>query len=182
MHARIAELLAYFDSQRAHLRAVVDAVPQNVRDRRPSDGAWSVANVLEHVAIVDERIATLLASTIEKARTDGLAAESSSEPILPTLGVQQLANREVKRAAPEILHPSGLDAEAAWTAFERGHAVLRDVVRSGDGLALGTITRKHPLFGELSLYHWIAFAGAHEARHAAQIEAIAASLSPSETN
>jgi hypothetical protein len=28
----------------------------------------------------------------------------------------------------------------------------------------------------LSLYHWIAFAGAHEARHAAQIDEIAASL------
>jgi uncharacterized damage-inducible protein DinB len=177
MHPRIGELLAYFDAQRAALRAAVDAVPVDARERPPADGAWSVANVIEHLAIVEGRIAKYLGSAIERAKSEGLAAESSSTPILPTLGVERLADREVKVAAPEMLHPKGLDAKAAWTELEHASAALRETIRSGDGFALGTLTLPHALFGPLSLYQWIAFVGAHEARHAAQINEIAASLS-----
>jgi hypothetical protein len=178
MHPRTQELLTYLDAQRAVLRTTLESAPAAIRERVPGPGAWSVANVLEHLAIVEQRIATLLASMIEKARADGLAAETSSEPLLPTLGVERLANRETKVVAPDLLHPTGMTAAAAWTALEQAGVALRDAVRTGDGLALGTLSRTHPLFGPLSLYQWIAFVGAHEARHAAQIEEIAASLQP----
>jgi hypothetical protein len=176
VHPRTEELLTYLEAQRAVLRTSVDSVPAAIRERTPGAGVWSVANVLEHLAIVEQRIATLLASMIEKARTDGLAVETSSDPLLPTLHVERLANRETRVAAPDQLHPTGMNAAAAWTALDRAGVSLRDAVRTGDGLALGTLSRAHPLFGPLSLYHWIAFAGAHEARHAAQIDEIAASL------
>jgi hypothetical protein len=38
----------------------------------------------------------------------------------------------------------------------------------------------HPRFGPLTGYQWIAFSGAHEARHAAQIREIAEQLRASE--
>ncbi len=50
---------------------------------------------------------------------------------------------------------------------------MRDVLHAGDGLAIGTLSLPHPLFGPLTAYHWLAFVGAHEARHAAQIREIA---------
>jgi hypothetical protein len=34
----------------------------------------------------------------------------------------------------------------------------------------------HPALGDQNLYQWIAFVGAHESRHAAQIREIAAAL------
>jgi hypothetical protein len=42
-------------------------------------------------------------------------------------------------------------------------------VRSADGLALSEIVQPHPVLGPINLYQWIAFVGAHEARHAAQV-------------
>jgi hypothetical protein len=71
--------------------------------------------------------------------------------------------------APGVLEPTGLDADAAWAALERATMEVRASIAEGDGLALSTITHPHPLFGPLTLYDWIAFVGAHEARHAAQI-------------
>ncbi|MEP7310481.1 MAG: hypothetical protein ABJA98_33675 [Acidobacteriota bacterium] len=43
------------------------------------------------------------------------------------------------------------------------------VLRSCDGLALGTIRHEHPALGPISIYEWFAVVGSHEARHAAQI-------------
>jgi hypothetical protein len=54
---------------------------------------------------------------------------------------------------------------------------LRRAILTGDGLALGTLTHPHPIFGPLTLYQWIATTAGHEGRHTAQIREIAAMLS-----
>jgi len=169
MHPRTEELLVYLDQQRAVLRTAFDAVPENARNRSPAPGQWSPTAIVEHLAIVDGRIARLLSKRIAEGREAGLGSESSTDPILPTIDTARLLNRTTRVPAPEVLHPTGLDADAAWAALERSTVELRASVAEGDGLALSTITHPHPLFGPLSLYYWIAFVGAHEARHAAQI-------------
>jgi hypothetical protein len=65
---------------------------------------------------------------------------------------------------------------AIWSALDATRADLREALREADGLALGTLTFPHIYFGPLDLYTWIAFVGAHEARHTDQIREIAASL------
>jgi DinB family protein len=169
MHPRTRELLDYLDAQRAVLRAAFDEVPPDVRHQPPAPGRWSPVAIVEHLAIVNGRIAYLLRTNVAKGRENGLGAETSGDPILPSLAVEHVIARTVRVAAPEMLHPSGLDATAAWEALERSTVALREAVAAGDGLALSTLAQPHPLLGPLSLYHWIAFAGAHEARHAAQI-------------
>jgi hypothetical protein len=46
---------------------------------------------------------------------------------------------------------------------------LADVVARGDGLALGKVSAPHPALGSFNGYDWIAFVGAHAARHADQM-------------
>jgi len=169
MHPRTRELLEYLDAQRAALRAAFDAVPPDARDQPPAPGQWSAAAVVEHLAIVDARIAKVLSKRIAEGRAAGIGPETSTDPVLPTIDTAMVLNRATRVTAPEVLHPTGLDADAAWAALERATVHVRASVAEGDGLALSTITHPHPLFGPLSLYYWIAFVGAHEARHAAQI-------------
>lgn len=169
MHPRTLELLDYLDAQRAVLRAVFDAVPPDARAKAPAEGTWSANGVIEHLAIVNVRIAKVLSRRIAEGREAGIEPETSADPILPTMDVTRLIDRSMRFTAPDVLHPTGLDAEAAWAALERSTAVLREAVMEGDGLALATLTHPHPRLGPLSLYYWIAFVGAHEARHAAQI-------------
>jgi hypothetical protein len=169
MHPRTEELLAYLDEQRAVLRSAFDAIPLEARNRPPAPDQWSPTGIVEHLAIVDRRIAKVLATRIAEGRAAGAAPETSTDPILPTIETTRLLNRATRVAAPQVLHPTGLDADAAWAALERATIELRASIAEGDGLALSTITHPHPLFGPMSLYYWIAFVGAHEARHAAQI-------------
>jgi DinB superfamily len=169
MHPRILELLEYMDAQRAVLRAAFDEVPEEARNRPPSPGQWSPVGIIEHLAIANGRIARMIAKRAAEAREAGLGPEPSTDPILPALGITRVVERVTRVAAPEVLHPSGLDASAAWAALEQSTVAVRDAVAKADGLALSEVSFPHPLFGPLSLYTWIAFVGAHEARHAAQI-------------
>ena len=56
MHPRIKELVEALDSRRADLTRAVNEVPASARNRRPSEDRWSVAEVLEHLALVEENI------------------------------------------------------------------------------------------------------------------------------
>jgi hypothetical protein len=53
---------------------------------------------------------------------------------------------------------------------------------AGDGYALGEIVHPHPALGPLDMYGWMAFCGAHAARHAAQIREIDAILAGAPTD
>jgi hypothetical protein len=173
MHPRTRELQEYLDEQRSVLRAAFDAVPAPLRNRPPAEGRWSPAAIIEHLAIVEARVSARLGALISEARARGLGAEPSSEPVLPTINVGQVVDRRTRFTAPEAIQPTGLSAEAAWTALEEAGKGVRNLMKASDGLALGTVSMPHPVFGPSSAYHWFAFVGAHEARHAAQIREIA---------
>ncbi len=176
MHPRTRELLDYLDQQHAALRAAFGAVPVEARERRPAAHRWSAAQVVEHVAIVEQRVAGLLASRIAEGRSARIGPDTSTEPILPTIDLARVVDRTTRVSAPETARPRGMRADEAWNALERAGALLRGAITDGDGLALGIVAAPHPLFGPLSLYEWVAITGAHEARHAAQIREIAAQL------
>src|SRR5262249_6777266 len=169
MHPRIDELLAYLDDQRAALRAAFDAVPEHARNKPPAAGQWSPVGIIEHLAIANGRIARMIAKRATEAREARLGPETSTDPILRTLDINRVVDRVTRVAAPAVLHPTGLDADTAWASLERSTVAVRDAIATAGRLALSEGAFPHPLFGPLSLYTWIAFVGAHEARHAAQI-------------
>ena len=169
MHPRTAELLQYLDAQHAILRAAFNAVPEDIRNRPPAPGQWSPVGIIEHLAIVNGRIAKLITKRAAEAREAGLGGETSTDSILSTLDIDRVTDRVTRVAAPEVLHPTGLDAGTAWASLEQSTVAVREAIATVDGLALSEVMHPHPLFGPLSLYTWIAFVGAHEARHAAQI-------------
>jgi hypothetical protein len=177
MHPRITELLDYTDRQREHLRRTVDEIPRERHAIAPASGGWTVIGVLEHLAIVETRVTGLLAKKTAELRESGAPAETETSAILPRLNIARFLNRAVRIQAPASIHPPGTSTlDEAWTALDRSRCGFRDAVIAADGLALGTMTAPHVAAGPLDLYSWIAFVGAHEARHADQIREIGASL------
>jgi hypothetical protein len=168
MHSITRELLEYLDNQRSLLKSAFESVPPQLREQPPAPERWSAANVIEHLAIVETRISNILSERIEQART-GLPSETSTGPIVPTIDLQRVYDRSTRVKAPETAIPKGLDAASAWAAFETAGSKLRGVLTANDGLALSLVTHPHPRFGEMSVYHWMVFLGAHEVRHAEQI-------------
>ena len=176
MHPRIGELASYLDVRRSALREAVDAVPPSSRGERPGAGRWSVAEVLEHLALVEGRFKTVLADALAAAKARGLAAECDTSPIVGTYNVAPMLDRSSKHDAPEVVHPTGADWQTAWTSLEDTRRAFLGVFLAGDGLALGDVVYAHPRLGSWNLYQWGVLMGGHEARHTEQVREIAASL------
>ncbi len=70
MHPRSEEVLNYIDKTRTELRAAVDSVPSDARNQKPAPDQWSVAQVLDHIAIVHSRVATAIGKWIAEAQAD----------------------------------------------------------------------------------------------------------------
>jgi hypothetical protein len=176
MHPRTQEILQCLESELHGLRAAVNAVPPERRSDRPAPDRWSVAEVLEHLVMVEAAMLKGCAKQLAAAREAGLPAETESSPIRGTLAPERVADRERRIAAPDRLRPTGIDADTAWRQLEATRAQFLEFVRSCDGLALAQVSFPHPAFGPLNMYQWLLFAAGHHARHAAQIREIGAAL------
>src|SRR6187397_1691333 len=127
MHPRTRELLTHFDAHRTILKSAFDSVPPDRRNKPPEPGRWSTANVVEHLAIVEGRMAGILSGRVQEERGAGLAGETIAEPVLPNLCVLRVLARTTPVQAPDFALPSGMDSMAAWTQLEVATAALRAI-------------------------------------------------------
>jgi len=177
MHPHLLDVFSRLDRSRAALRAAVEAIAVPLRQQRPGPDQWSVAEVLEHLSIVERIFTGRIGDAIAAARAGGLAAETSDRSPLSDAIETRMADRVNKRTAVEAARPTGtLDAAAAWEAVESGHRRLRALAEDADGLALGQVTIEHPFFGPMSAYQFVELVAAHEARHTEQIKEIGRAL------
>jgi hypothetical protein len=177
MHPRTEEVLEFFAVQNAALEQAIESVPTSSRSKRPSPDCWSVAEVVAHLAIVEGRVAKLLQSRIGAARESGLGAERLMSPIVPDFPLDRILDRSrLAVAGAASQPPADSEIERAIAMLGEGHEALRSAMAEADGLALSEVMAPNPVLGDLNVYQWVVFLGAHEARHALQIREIAASL------
>lgn len=177
MHSRTEEVLAYLDTQRAALAEAVAATPVALRERRPAPDRWSIAEVLDHLAMVDGSINELLETQVASARDAGLGGEREAGAAGSRFDPTLILDRSRRVQASERFHPrGGIDAGAAQAKLAQRQQALRDMLLGWDGLALHEVIVPHHVFGPLNIYEWVLFVAGHEGRHAAQIREIAAEL------
>ena len=181
MHSQLAAVIEYADRARSELIVSVHDVPAPLREARPSENAWSVAEIVEHLVRVEKGIAKLMALKIGELqampappREDPDAVADAGEKILGVL------DRDIRLEAPDRLLPKGeMSTESALHELTATRGMLLDQLHAGDGLAYSTVFHPHPFLGPLNLYEWVHFIGAHELRHAAQIRDVARQLATS---
>lgn len=181
MHPRSEEVLNYLDARRKELRAAVDSVPARERNTPPTANQWSVAQVLNHLTIVDRRVAASVGKWIAEAQASGLGPETETTSVAGTIPNEKIVDRSRKVEAPEEIRPrTDVDWETAWTELEDARAKLRAAFLTGDGLALGEVVQPHAVLGPINIYQWVLFCASHEARHTLQIREIAEQLNSAE--
>lgn len=177
MHPRMEEVINYLDNERTALHEAVESVPPELRDKQPGADRWSVAQVLQHLLIIEKRIGLGMTKWVTDAGTGGIGTESETSSVMNSLPLELIIDRSQRRNAPEEVRPSGdIDAQSAWAALEKSRETLRAAFLSGDGLALSKVIQPHPVLGPINLYQWMLFVGSHEMRHTAQVREIADQL------
>jgi len=171
MHARLAETMTFVEEKRRELLQSFEGVDGDRLCRRAAPDRWSVAEILEHLRMVESGVARLITKRVGQAKVAGLGEEKSTAPVLPSFDRYSAILEQAVMQSPATVQPrANIDISDAVEGLESSREALRAAVVSATGLSLGEIKHTHQILGELDLYQWLIFVGHHEGRHKKQIE------------
>ena len=176
-HPRLVEVATYLGATRADFVGAAHEVPVAHWSDAPGDGAWSAAQIVDHLRIVEHGIVRLVQKLVPAARAEGLAAETDTGSVIDAAFIARTTDRSRRIEAPPRVLPAGApDRDAGLAAMRAERAELLAAMADADGLALGSLEWAHPALGAMDLYRWLVFVGALEARHAAQLRDLVRAL------
>src|SRR5262249_14523834 len=138
---------------------------------RTGSDRWSIAEMVEHVGIVDDRVVKL---------TRKFLSENPVPPEPPQfqpVSLDRFAPRWAESfTAPERVAPQGEVPISESLAGKKETLEtllgLRSEIEARD---CSQMMWPHPIFGDINLYEWLLVSGMHNRRHRQQIEAIKSS-------
>ena len=169
---KLQEIVDRISGQREKLLKSVSGLTDLQLNHKSDDDAWSISDVLHHVALVDEANAKLTSNMLKRARANQPPPDTSPEDsqmhsmddIFARMGA-------AKFQAPEFVAPhSHLSIDESLAKLKTSRERMLANVEQLNGLDLSGLKYPHPFAGELNTYQWVLVAGAHEVRHAEQIE------------
>lgn len=164
----VEEIYAQNARVRMRLLDLVEGMSDESAALRTEKGDWTVAGIVEHLAVVEEGMAKVAGHLLKKAEEacEGFDGIGISEELAKGLR----AWGQTKGEAPDIVQPTNEKPVAeslAMMAENRRHLeLLRDKFGTVNGRSF---TFPHPLFGPMTAQDWLALIGAHESRHVEQI-------------
>jgi hypothetical protein len=171
MQPRMAEIVAFLDETRAAIVRAAGGLSSEDAARRPREGAWSVNEILTHLALVEPGVARRIAKSVGRAKGEGLERETSAASVMGSLDGSLAEVFSQKMVAPEFVDPKEvLPLPEALATLESSREGLRHAIAEADGWALEKVVAPHPRFGPIDMYQWLIFLGKHEERHLAQLE------------
>jgi len=132
---------------------------------KPEPGRWSVAEVLEHIALSEDRLFEHTTKNVMQAPPGKADRDYQS---VDKMVLSAIADRTQKAQAPEPLVPTG-----RWSPRESLDHFLKSRARTAGFLKSTADLREHavdsPLGQPLDAYQWLLFISAHSERHTKQI-------------
>jgi uncharacterized damage-inducible protein DinB len=132
---------------------------------KPAPDRWSVAEVLEHIALSEE---FLFENTSQKVMQAPSGEADRDVKAGDTAVLAVIPDRSQKAQAPEPLHPTG-----RWTPKEALDEFSQRRARTVEFLKSTPDLRDHvvdsPIGQPLDAYQWILFISAHSERHTKQM-------------
>ena len=132
------------------------------------EGKWSIAQIVEHLAIAFDIVATGFAKP-----TPNETAGREATPAQAVLRHTLLGSGELPKGmrAPDISHPSDdPEPELVVARFRMGIEQTRTLLEDWDEDRQVSTFLRHPVLGDLNLPEWVRFHYVHCTLHARQIE------------
>lgn len=154
----------YLAEARKGLAQAIEGLSEKQWRFKPSPDCWSVAENVEHLSIVSNRVLLIL----ERLEQSPATEPGYDREAIATRVIAGTADRSQKFQAPPHIAPTGL--LTIEDAFQKFLEVDRRVVEAFDSsLPLRGRVVSHPVLGPLEGYEWILIDAAHNVRHTNQI-------------
>lgn len=143
---------------------------------RPDGEEWSVAQIVEHVAIVNGGALRICAKLLGKAEAAGKSNDGSVSISNEFLSAGSSA-ADQKLQAPEMVQPvNNIPISDSVAKLDEQQAQYADLKAKFDTVDGVDAKFPHPYFGDLSAQEWLVLSGAHEIRHLKQIRRVLAAI------
>ncbi|MBX3279579.1 MAG: DinB family protein [Acidobacteria bacterium] len=164
----VGEILEMIGRTHDELREVVADLDEAKAGFRASPDCWTVAEILEHLATVQEGMSKISYLLLKQA--GGTAAKPDVWPLDLSAIEKGLA---VNFQAPENVRPKGgVGIGESLEKLQSDYERLCGMQARLEAVDLNASTFPHPAFGPLGGYHWLVLLGFHEQKHTRQIERI----------
>ncbi|HEV8160621.1 MAG TPA: DinB family protein [Pyrinomonadaceae bacterium] len=136
----------------------------------PESEKWTIAHIIEHIAIVQDGMAKISTKLLTQAQAAGKTADGAAR--LSENFVQKAAEaKTLKFQAPDRVHPSGNQTiEESLKKMDETREKLEELRPLFESVECSDFKFPHPFMGELTAHEWLTLVGGHEARHLRQIE------------
>ena len=158
-------VLNRLDSVHQKLSTTVAAIDPNLFPKRPAENEWSVAEVIQHLCLVEAR--TL--SGLELALHAPPTTVSPLKKLIPPI----VSVRFPRVKAPKAVEPlNSLPKEESLNSYNDVRAQLRQFCIEHGRKQLNQTSLRHPFFGDIDGVTAISMVAFHEQRHYKQIREI----------
>lgn len=161
---------------RSKLIGVVTKLADDQTATKANGEKWSIAEIVEHVSIVDGGMYRICGKLLRKAEADGKLSDGSID--LSNFLAKAAEAGSAKLEAPDMVRPTGDKSIAESLAvLEQNQQAFRELLPMFEKFDGNANRFPHPYFGDLSALEWLVLAGGHEARHLGQIKRILEKIS-----
>jgi len=188
MNATLKKKFEQLELQKASMLRALEGVPPAVLAASPGPGQWSVLQIVQHLAVSEERSVGYIN---KKLHYRSGIPKANWLTRLRNLFVQLYLRIPIKISAPQVVNVHLMDPPAdlveARQHWEQSRQQLRAMLEDFPQELMNHCVYKHALAGRLRLTHALDFFQGHSQRHFRQIQRTlrrleAASPSPTPTN
>jgi hypothetical protein len=171
---KVEEVVARITAARDELLAAVEGLADPQASHRPAETAWSIEDVLHHLALTEEAAVKLLARNLRKAQERQLPPDPDPHgSVVDAIDAAVAGADDKKVTAPDVVTPrSGITAAEALARLRASRDALVASLERLSAYDVSSLTFPHPFFGDFDTYQWVLVTGWHERRHTRQIERI----------
>lgn len=167
----IEEIYEANDKIREKLKVTVSDLTERQATTLPEGEKWTVAQIVEHVSMVEDGMTRICSKLLAKAKTAG--QQNGGVKLSENFLQRGLEIGQIKIEAPEIVRPvSGRTIAESLAVMDENRAKLDEMRPLFETFDCNEQKFPHPFFGDISAAEWLALVGGHEARHIKQIKKI----------
>ncbi len=136
----------------------------------PEGEKWTVAEFVEHIAIVQDGMTRISGKLLAQAQSAGKKADGSL--VLSESFAQKASEmKRQKFEAPDRVRPTGKQTIAeSLKKMKETQGKLEELRPLFQSIECSDYKFPHPLMGDLTAHEWLALIGGHAARHLRQIK------------
>ncbi len=130
---------------------------------RPDNDTWSIAEILEHLVLIEGRVHAIIGSMIDCPEAEPGHKEREIDDFI----INEVPKRSIRVKAPAPVCPI-----SRWTGPEALELFIASRDQTMQLLAAPLLrgrVRPHPLFGPWDGYQWLLAVASHTMRHTGQI-------------